>query len=183
MQESIKHQTSKSKWVIAFQFPWISAERNQNEKDIEDGLVFWSFVPIFMPMVLVFLNILHSPSLQQTHIANVQHSIHLEALPFRQITLCFYRVCSRRSIMALVAFIISYLHDLANSMWWSGLGTTYQTGGLVQFAQLGSDEWGYLAPQERLHGHRQAEVLQSAVLVKVKVIVVVVRSVAVVVCL
>lgn len=40
-----------------------------------------------MPMVLGFLNILHSPSLQQTHIANVQHSIHLGALPLRQIYL------------------------------------------------------------------------------------------------
>lgn len=51
----------------------------------------------------------------------------------------------------------------------------------MQLAQARPDEGRYLAPQERLDGDGQAEVLQAIVLVNVKVIVVIVRRRTVVV--
>lgn len=58
---------------------------------------------------------------------------------------------------------------------------TYHATGLVQLAQSRPDERRYLTPEKCLHGHRQAQILQSIILVNVKVIVVVVRRLTVVV--
>lgn len=43
------------------------------------------------------------------------------------------------------------------------LRVTYHAASLVQFAQLRPDEGRYLLPQERLHRHRDAQVLQALV--------------------
>jgi len=65
-----------------------------------------------------------------------------------------------------------------------GFGSeTYHAAGLMQFAQSGSYEGGNLSPEKCLDGHRQAQILESIVLINVKVIVVIVWCLAVVVCL